>query len=376
MTAQSTPCQTDEYWMALAIKLAKKGLFTTSPNPRVGCVIVANNACVGEGYHVQAGSPHAEVNALASAGIAAQGATAYVTLEPCSHTGRTPPCADALIRAGVARVVIGMTDPNPVVKGNGIGKLTVAGIVVTTGVREADARALNPGFIKRMETGLPWVRVKLGASIDGKIALRNKASKWITGSEARHDVQRLRAMSCAIVTGSGTVLADDPSLLVRADTALLDGYPLAEIRQPVRVVLDSQQQLSPHYAMFNDGHPVWLVNQRSEQPFSASVAQMHIELNAHNKIDLLTLLKQLAAKGINEVLVEAGAGLCGAFLSQGLVDELIVYQAPKLLGEKGVSMVNLPDYSSLNDVPQLHLVDVSPIAEDIRLTFRFTKNAC
>ena len=210
---------TDEFWMAKAIQLAAKGRYTTSPNPRVGCVIVKHDQCIGQGYHIQAGTPHAEVHALVAAGDNARDATAYVTLEPCSHTGRTPPCADALIKAGVARVVVAMTDPNPQVSGSGIERIKAAGIAVTQDVLTSQARALNPGFIKRMQHGLPWVRVKLGVSLDGKIALANGASQWITGPAARRDVQRLRAQSCAIITGSGTVIADNPSMLVRPEQA-------------------------------------------------------------------------------------------------------------------------------------------------------------
>ncbi|NVK54602.1 MAG: bifunctional diaminohydroxyphosphoribosylaminopyrimidine deaminase/5-amino-6-(5-phosphoribosylamino)uracil reductase RibD [Alteromonadaceae bacterium] len=362
--------KTDEYWMARAIQLAAKGRYTTSPNPRVGCVIVKNNQSVGEGYHIQAGTPHAEVHALRCAGDNATGATAYVTLEPCSHTGRTPPCAEALVSARVVRVVVGMTDPNPQVSGRGIARLEAAGIHVTRNVLTEQAIKLNPGFIKRMETGLPWVRVKLASSLDGKIALANGASKWITGAAARRDVQRFRAQSCAIITGSGTVSSDDPSLLVRPEQALIEEYPLATVRQPLRVVIDSQQQLSPKRQMFTDEHPVLLVNQCCQAGFTSKVEQLTLPLASSGKTDLDALLRELGARGINEVWVEGGAGLAGAFTGAGLVDELIVYQAPKLLGDKGISMVNLPDYKQVNDAPHLKLTDVRHIAEDIRLTYQ------
>lgn len=360
----------DEYWMAKAIQLAENGRYTTSPNPRVGCVIVKHEICIGQGYHIQAGTPHAEVHALIAAGDNARGATAYVTLEPCSHTGRTPPCADALIKAGVARVVVGMTDPNPQVSGNGIERIKAAGIEVTQDVCHEQARALNPGFIKRMQKGLPWVRVKLGVSLDGKIALANGASKWITGPASRRDVQRLRAQSCAIITGSGTVTADNPSMLVRPEQAEFDNYPLCAIRQPLRVVIDSQERLTPNWLMFNDGHPVLLVNRHFRTGFSQDVEQCQLPISAAGKIDLHLLLAELAERGINEVLVESGAGLAGAFMANGLVDELIVYQAPKLLGDKGVSMLTLPDYTQVSEAPDLKLTDIRHIAEDIRLTYQ------
>lgn len=373
MQCLNTHPATDEYWMGKAIQLAAKGRFTTSPNPRVGCVIVKDDVCIGQGFHIQAGTPHAEVHALVAAGSHAEGATAYVTLEPCSHTGRTPPCADALIKAGVARVVVAMTDPNPQVSGQGIERIKAAGIVVTQDVLNASARALNPGFIKRMERGLPWVRVKLGTSLDGKIALANGASKWITGPAARRDVQRLRAQSCAIITGSGTVIADNPSMLVRPEQAELADYPLSTVRQPLRVVIDSQEKLTPNWLMFNDGHPVLLVNRHFRAGFSQNVEQCQLPLSSAGKIDLQALLSELASRGINEVLVESGAGLAGAFMANGLVDELIVYQAPKLLGDKGISMLNLPAYSEVSEAPHLKLTDIRHIAEDIRLTYQLAR---
>lgn len=360
---------TDEYWMAKAIQLAAKGRFTTSPNPRVGCIIVKGEACIGHGYHIQAGTEHAEVHALAVAGDNARNATAYVTLEPCSHTGRTPPCADALINAGLARVVVAMTDPNPQVSGQGIERLKMAGIAVSQNVLVAQAKALNPGFIKRMERGLPWVRVKLGISLDGKIALANGASKWITGPAARRDVQRLRAQSCAIITGSGTVMADNPSLLVRAAQAELTDYPLSTVRQPLRVVIDSQGKLTPNWQIFNDGSPVLLINQQVREGFKQHVQQCQLPVTTQGKIDLQLLLAELAKRGINEVLVESGAGLAGAFMANHLIDELIVYQAPKVLGDNGISMLTLPDYEQVNDAPHLKLTDIRHIAQDIRLTY-------
>jgi len=363
----------DYYWMAKAIQLAKKGRFTTSPNPRVGCVIVDEDSqLLGQGYHIQAGTPHAEVHALRQAAHArsegAKGATAYVTLEPCSHFGRTPPCAKALVEAQVARVVIAMTDPNPNVCGNGISMLQEAGIEVVSEVMAAEAAALNPGFIKRMLTGKPFVRVKLGISVDGKIALQNGVSQWITTPEARRDVQHYRAQSCVVLTGSGTVKADNPSLLVREKEAQFDDYPLEHVRQPARVVVDSKSTLSRDFALFNDGNMTFTATSQAH-PDTAS--QHYLQLDEKDgKLDLHALMLALGDKQFNEVWVEAGPGLAGALLQEGLVDELICYQAPKLLGDKGVSMVNLPAFTALNQSISLSLIENRQVGNDIKLIFR------
>ncbi|AFV86169.1 bifunctional diaminohydroxyphosphoribosylaminopyrimidine deaminase/5-amino-6-(5-phosphoribosylamino)uracil reductase RibD [Alteromonas mediterranea] len=363
----------DYYWMAKAIQLANKGRFTTSPNPRVGCVIVDEDSqLLGQGYHIQAGTPHAEVHALRQAAHArsegAKGATAYVTLEPCSHFGRTPPCAKALVEAQVARVVIAMTDPNPNVCGNGISMLQEAGIEVVSEVMAAEAAALNPGFIKRMLTGKPFVRVKLGISVDGKIALQNGVSQWITTPEARRDVQHYRAQSCVVLTGSGTVKADNPSLLVRGKEAQFDDYPLEHVRQPARVVVDSKSTLSRDFALFNDGNMTFTATSQAH-PDTAS--QHYLQLDEKDgKLDLHALMLALGDKQFNEVWVEAGPGLAGALLQEGLVDELICYQAPKLLGDKGVSMVNLPAFTALNQSISLSLIENRQVGNDIKLIFR------
>jgi diaminohydroxyphosphoribosylaminopyrimidine deaminase/5-amino-6-(5-phosphoribosylamino)uracil reductase len=363
----------DYFWMAKAIQLAQKGRYTTSPNPRVGCVIVdENNQLIGQGYHIQAGTPHAEVHALRQAvktrEDGAIGATAYVTLEPCSHFGRTPPCAVALVEAKVARVVIAMTDPNPNVCGNGISILQEAGIEVVSDVMAAEAAALNPGFIKRMLTGKPFVRVKLGISLDGKIALQNGVSQWITGPEARRDVQRYRAQSCVVLTGSGTVKADNPSLLVREQEAQFTDYPLENIRQPARVVVDGKSKLSRDYALFNDGN-ITLTATSQSHPDTATQHYLVVD-EKDGKLNLHTLMSALGDKQYNEVWVEAGPGLAGALLQEGLVDELICYQAPKLLGEKGISMVNLPAFTSLNECISLSLIENRQVGNDIKLIFR------
>ncbi|PRO68581.1 bifunctional diaminohydroxyphosphoribosylaminopyrimidine deaminase/5-amino-6-(5-phosphoribosylamino)uracil reductase RibD [Alteromonas gracilis] len=363
----------DYFWMAKAIQLAQKGRFTTSPNPRVGCVIVdENNQLLGQGYHVQAGTPHAEVHALRQASNArsngAKGATAYVTLEPCSHFGRTPPCANALIEAQVARVVVAMTDPNPNVCGNGINMLQAAGIEVVSDVMAAEAAALNPGFTKRMLTGKPFVRVKLGISLDGKIALQNGVSQWITGPEARRDVQRYRAQSCAVLTGSGTVAADNPSLLVREQEAKFENYPLEHIRQPARIVVDSQSKLNRDFNVFSDGHVTFTATLQAHPDTSVG---HYIQVDEKDgKVDLHGLMSALGDKQYNEVWVEAGPGLAGALLQEGLVDELICYQAPKLLGDKGVSMVNLPAFTALNQSISLSLIENRQVGNDIKLIFR------
>ena len=363
----------DYFWMAKAIQLAQQGRFTTSPNPRVGCVIVdENNQLLGQGYHIQAGTPHAEVHALRQASNArpqgAKGATAYVTLEPCSHFGRTPPCAIALVEAKVERVVIAMTDPNPNVCGSGISILQEAGIEVVSEVMAAEAAALNPGFIKRMLTGKPFVRVKLGISLDGKIALQNGVSQWITGAEARRDVQQYRAQSCVVLTGSGTVQADNPSLLVREKEAQFEKYPLDHIRQPARVVVDSKSKLSRDYTLFNDGNITFTA---TSQAHPDTATQHYLQLDEKDgKLNLHSLMSALGDKQYNEVWVEAGPGLAGALLQEGLVDELICYQAPKLLGDKGVSMVNLPAFTSLNECISLSLIENRQVGNDIKLIFR------
>lgn len=370
---QHKSIKSDYCWMAKAIQLAKKGLYTTSPNPRVGCVIVdENNQCIGEGFHIQAGTPHAEVHALKQAAKADKNtlsnATAYVTLEPCSHYGRTPPCAEALIKADIGKVVIAMTDPNPNVSGNGIRKLQEAGIEVVSGVMAAEAAAINPGFIKRMLTGKPFVRVKLGISLDGKIALENGVSQWITGPEARRDVQRYRASSCCVLTGSGTVIADDPSLLVRANEAQFSHYPLERIRQPTRVVVDSKEVVNSDYQCLADGNTTLIA---TINPHPDTAARHYLTVTPkQGRVDLDALMQSLGDKQYNEVWVEAGPGLAGALLDAGLVDEFICYQAPMLLGNKGMSMVNLPSYTSIEQSISLTLIENRQVGNDIKLVYR------
>jgi len=361
----------DERYMARALELARRGRFTTMPNPNVGCVIVRDGEVVGEGWHQRAGEPHAEVHALRMAGEKARGATAYVTLEPCSHHGRTPPCCDALIAAGVKRVVAAMQDPNPQVAGRGLHRLYQAGIDVSHGLMMADAEALNRGFLKRMRTGFPWVQLKLGASLDGRTAMASGESQWITSAAARRDVQRLRAQSAAILSSSGTVLADDPALTVRwselnDDTlALLDEQPL---RQPVRVIIDSQNRVTPQHRIISQPGETWLMrHQPDQQCWPEAVTQIAVPLR-EQQLDLVAMMMLLGQRQINSVWVEAGATLAGALLQAGVVDELIVYLAPKLLGHEGRGLCQLPGLSQLADAPAFRFSDVRQIGDDLRLT--------
>lgn len=360
----------DTAYMARALQLAQQGLFTTDPNPRVGCVLVKEGQIVGEGAHLRAGEGHAEVNALRMAGDAAKGATAYVTLEPCSHYGRTPPCAKGLIEAGVSRVVSAMQDPNPLVAGRGLSMLSEAGIVSESGLLEAQARALNPGFIKRMETGRPFVRVKLAMSLDGRTAMRSGESQWITGPQARQDVQRLRARSSAIITGIGSILQDDSALTVRAAELADATIDPTRLRQPLRVVLDTQGQLPASARILQQpGRTLWVT--RGERDMAgAEVLEGQL---AEGRIDLAWLLAYLAKhEHANEVLVETGAELAGSFIKQGLVDELVVYLAPTLLGSHARPLAVLP-LEEMAQQQRLTLLDLRQLGDDLRLTYRFNQ---
>jgi diaminohydroxyphosphoribosylaminopyrimidine deaminase/5-amino-6-(5-phosphoribosylamino)uracil reductase len=358
----------DHQYMARAIQLARKGRFTTSPNPNVGCVLVRDGKVVGEGYHLQAGGPHAERHALTAAGGRAQGATCFVTLEPCSHHGRTPPCAEGLIEHGVAEVVVAMVDPNPEVAGKGIKLLQDAGIKVWLGLLAEQARALNPGFIKRMRTGLPYVRVKLAASLDGRTALANGESKWITSPQARRDVQKFRAQAGAILSGSNTVLADDPSLNVRTEQLTGLAYPLSTIRQPVRVLIDGQARLTPTLKTFSLPGEVWVAREEgsAKENWSANTTQLSIPRSGAN-LDLEALLRELARREINDVWLEAGAELAGAFLQQGLADDLILYLAPKLMGNLASGLVSLPAFSNMQEVLGMSITDTRMVGPDLRI---------
>lgn len=358
----------DSQWMARALELAGRGLYGTSPNPRVGCVLVRDGAMVGEGWHARAGEPHAEVHALRMAGNRAHGATAYVTLEPCSHHGRTPPCADALIAAGVGRVVAAMQDPNPLVAGQGLEKLRHAGIKVEFGLMEGAARELNIGFHARMTRGSPWVRSKIAASLDGRTALNNGISKWITGEAARQDVQHWRARSCVVLTGIGTVLADDPQLNVRS---------LDTPRQPLRAVVDTTLRLPPGARLLQERGV--LVYTAAEDTARATLleqagAQVVVLPGADGQVDLRAVLRDLAARGSNEVLVEAGGKLNGRLLQQGLVDELLLYLAPQLLGDMGRGMAGLGELTRLEQRVELEWRDLRHVGRDLRVLAKIKKD--
>jgi diaminohydroxyphosphoribosylaminopyrimidine deaminase/5-amino-6-(5-phosphoribosylamino)uracil reductase len=361
--------QADREYMALAIRLAKKGLVSTDPNPRVGCVIVNEGQIVGSGFHVRSGEGHAEVNALKEAGDRAKGATAYVTLEPCSHYGRTPPCAEALIKAGLARVVSAMQDPNPQVSGRGLTMMSEAGIQTQSGLLEDQAKALNPGFIKRMTQGLPFVRVKLAMSLDGRTAMQSGESQWITGPAARADVQRLRARSSAIVTGIGSIELDDSKLTVRDQAcADIDG----RIRQPLRVVLDAKAKLSTKAAIVSQPRRTLWCTQKGTA--LEGVESIRATLNDHGRVDPLWLMRYLASEEqCNEVLIEAGASVSGAMIKAGVVDELVVYMAPTLMGSSARPLLDLP-MSSMAEQQRLEMVDLRQIGDDLRLTYRVRGN--
>lgn len=370
----------DHAYMARALELARLGLYTTAPNPRVGCVLVANERIVAEGWHAKAGEPHAEVLALRQV-PQLKGLTAYVTLEPCSHFGKTPPCADALISAGVARVVVAQQDPNPLVAGRGLERLRQAGIAVEVGVLQAEAEALNCGFNKRMRTGLPWVRSKLAMSLDGRTALANGESQWITSPAARQDVQRLRAQSSAILTGVDTVLADDPSLNLRD----IEHNPfLAAFAQkgqgmvsPVRVILDSRLRTPVNAKMLGLPGRSMILTVSSDALKIAALRQAGFEVYTlagfKQQLDLLAVLQFLGQQQFNEILLEAGPTLNGAFLAANLLDEGIVYVAPSLLGERARGLFCLPELQHMADKKKLVWQDVRRIGPDLRISFAFNE---
>ncbi|WGZ93345.1 MAG: bifunctional diaminohydroxyphosphoribosylaminopyrimidine deaminase/5-amino-6-(5-phosphoribosylamino)uracil reductase RibD [Candidatus Thiothrix putei] len=357
----------DHRYMARALQLARRGLYSTQPNPRVGCVIVRNGQIVGEGWHERAGEPHAEVHALHMAGESAHGADVYVTLEPCSHYGRTPPCANALVQAGVARVMVAMVDPNPLVAGNGLRILQQAGIVTASGLLESDARALNPGFISRMERNRPYIRIKMAMSLDGRTAMASGESVWITGEAARRDVQFLRAQAGAILTGIGTVLADDPSLNVRltADALGIRG----EVRQPVRVVLDSGLQFPLNAAMLKLSGDIliYTCSDNLAKITQLEAAGVKIRRFSGDKLVLANVMTALVDDGITEVHVEAGATLSGALVEQGFADELVIYLAPHLMGSDARALFNLPHLTQMRERIPLEIRDIRAVGQDWRM---------
>ncbi|MEW6354662.1 MAG: bifunctional diaminohydroxyphosphoribosylaminopyrimidine deaminase/5-amino-6-(5-phosphoribosylamino)uracil reductase RibD [Pseudomonadota bacterium] len=375
----------DHEFMARALQLAARGLYSAHPNPRVGCVIVRDGEIVGEGWHARTGGPHAEVVALQQAGGRARGATAYVTLEPCCHTGRTPPCTDALLQAGVARVVAAMLDPNPQVAGNGMAQLAQAGVHAESGVLQAQAEALNRGFITRMEKKRPFVRCKLAMSLDGRTALANGASRWITGDAARLDVQRLRAQSGAILTGVGTVLIDDPSLTVRAAELAAQGVELNTdpsassgqvFAQPLRVVLDSQLRTPEYARLLAAPGRALIVTAATDAARKERLLQKGAEIIAFpdqaQKVDVRAALHYLAARHeINDVLLEAGPTLSGAMLEAGLVDELVIYIAPVLLGDAARGLFHLSHtLQTMQERITLKVTEVRAVGRDWRVTVK------
>ena len=364
-TAMTATVAADAAFMARALQLAQRGLFTTDPNPRVGCVIVKNGHIVGEGWHERVGGPHAEIHALNAAGEQTRGATAYVTLEPCCHQGRTPPCTLALIQAGIVRVVAAMSDPDPRVAGRGVVDLTAAGLHVASGLMQPQAEALNPGFISRMRRHRPYVRVKLAASLDGRTALANGVSQWITGEAARADVQGLRARSSAILTGIGTVLADDPSLNVRA----------VDIgRQPLRVVVDGDLRMPATAKMLRLSGATLIVTAREDAAAVSRLKEAGAEVlflpGDSGRVDLAALMQHLAVREVNELMVEAGAGLCGALLAARLVDEIVIYYAPHILGSNAQGMFALPGLEDMQQRVALKIQDVRAVGDDWRVTAR------
>jgi diaminohydroxyphosphoribosylaminopyrimidine deaminase/5-amino-6-(5-phosphoribosylamino)uracil reductase len=357
----------DREFMARALGLAERGLFTTTPNPRVGCVIVRDGEVVGEGFHARAGEAHAEANALAAAGARAAGATVYVTLEPCSHHGRTPPCADALIAARVRRVVAAMGDPNPKVAGEGFARLRAAGVEVASALLEDEARELNIGFVSRLTRGRPWVRLKVAATLDGRTAAANGQSQWITSEASRRDGHRWRARACAVLTGIGTVRDDDPRLTVRE---------VATTRQPFKVLVDSRLAVPLDARILEGGHVLVAAasaDRAKAAALQAKGAEVVVLPNAAGKVELADLMRELARRELNEIHVEAGVKLSGSLVAAGVVDELLIYLAPSLLGDRGSGMFNLPSIARLDQKLPLRLVDVQQLGTDVRIVARFAR---
>ena len=365
------------YWMAQAIQWGKKGLYSTDPNPRVGCVLVKDGQIVGEGWHRKAGEPHAEIEALNAAGSNAQDATAYVTLEPCSHHGRTPPCCDALIKAGVTKVVAAMEDPNPLVSGRGFARIKEAGIEVVSGILRADAEALNPGYVKRQKTDLPWVRLKLATSLDGRTAMANGESQWITESAARQDVQKWRARSSAIVTGIGSLLKDDSRLNVRRGDLAIEANGESFSRQPLRVVLDSKLQTPVDAAILQQAGDTIIVGSQDkicnqidrdkQTQLQETGAEVILVAERDQQLDLEAILSMLAQRSCNEVLFECGATLAGSVLQGGWADELLIYMAPTLLGNNAQPLMKLPGLDHIQQQIRLNIQQLRMVGKDIRI---------
>ncbi len=365
----------DQYYMAHTLRLAKRGLWTTDPNPRAGCVIVRNGQIVGEGWHQRAGEAHAEIHALQMAKEKAKGATCYVTLEPCCHQGRTPPCTDALIKAGVTRVVVAVMDPNPLVSRKGIEQLSKAGIMVNTGILSQEAEQLNQGFFMRMRHNRPYIRCKLGMSLDGRTAMASGESKWITGIDARRNVQRLRARSSAIMTGAGTILADDPQMTVRKEELACQMPSGTEIiiKQPLRVVIDTHLSTPPEARMLNQSEKALIFTASNSESVKSILEKTGTHViylpNREREVDLPAACQLLAKEyEVNEVLIETGATLSGAMLRAGLIDEIIIYMAPILMGNKARGLFDLPHLKQLKEHIPLNIVEVQAVGQDWRIT--------
>ncbi|ASG65317.1 riboflavin biosynthesis protein RibD [Idiomarina piscisalsi] len=358
----------DHEMMHRAIELARRGIMTTRPNPAVGCVITKDNKVIGEGWHQRAGEPHAEIHALKQAGADAKGATAYVTLEPCSHMGRTPPCADALIEAGIARVVVAMHDPNPRVSGNGIKRLHEADIDVLVGVLEKSAEQLNPGFLSRMRENRPFITVKMASSLDGKTALSDGRSQWITGSHARADVQYWRAQSDAILTGADTILKDDPMLTVRQSQWPATRSLPEPLKQPIRIVIDSQNRVTDDAKIFESSAPVWLVRCEPGKPIRhAHCHEVIIDKAASGKVELSALMTELAKREVNQVWTECGASLAAALIEAGYCDRLIMYSSGQLLGNAARSLFDIDEPNTLDKAIRFKITDRRQVGDDQRV---------
>ena len=357
----------DAVFMAEALSVAEQGLYGAHPNPRVGALLVKEGRVVGRGAHLRAGEPHAEVFALGDAGAAARGATAYITLEPCSHQGRTPPCADALIAAGISRVVIAMRDPNPLVSGRGVERLRTAGILVEEGCMAAEAEALNPGYLQRMRHGRPWIRLKQAMSLDGRVALADGQSQWLTGEIARADVQRERARASAILAGVGTVLADNPRLAPRLGSGLR--------RYPVKIILDTRLRTPPDAALLATPGPTWVVHhpdapRTAQAALRAAGAELLPCGGAGGRLDLSALMTMLARREVNEVLVESGPTLASALFKAGLIDEWLLYVAPLLLGRDARPVLTAGPYATLAEIPRWSLIRTERMGDDGKWTLR------
>lgn len=361
----------DRQFMCRAIELAEKGLYSTDPNPRVGCVIVLDNQIIAEGWHEKAGQKHAEIMALENCQQPASGATCYVTLEPCNHHGKTSPCCDALIEAGISRLVVAMKDPNPRVSGSGFIRLKQAGIKVDVGLMETESRNLNPGFIKRMLTGLPWVTCKLAMSIDGRTAMSSGESQWITCKQSRQDIQLLRARSSAIITGSSTVIIDNPSMNARQDDFPANRPKTSKIVQPWRVIMDSHLTVDPESKIFKlPGRVIWVTTEKVDISKNTDrLTMLQIAADSNDKVRVDLLLKWLAEQGCNEVMIEAGATLSGAFINADIVDRLVIYMAPKILGDEARGLLHLPAIKKLSQAKLFKFLDVRILGNDICLTY-------